>query len=80
MKAEELLKKILVNYLESGKDSNQDRADAVLEAMEEYGKIMYNQAIDDAIKNSNVIYTQKEFGMEISFAEVNKEPLLKLKK
>ncbi len=50
MKAEELLKKILVNYLESGKDSNQNRADAVIEAMEEYGKGMYNQALIDAFR------------------------------
>lgn len=47
---------------------------------EDYGKLQYNQALEDAANNANVIYTQKEFGMEISFAEVNKEPLLKLKK
>ena len=55
---------------------------AVLSAMEEYGKLMYNQAIDDAADNALADYTKVHhhvLGEDIE-VYVIKNSILKLKK
>lgn len=50
----------------------------IIAAMEEYGKLMYNQAIEDAAKNAKIFeFTPMQGGWKTS---VDRQSILKLKK
>jgi len=53
----------------------------IIKAMEEYGNLMYNQAIDDAAYNAEVEYFIERYNEgETCCHSINQDSILKLKK